>query len=227
MHASLSPKPLQALSDSLSLWRQEQESLDGFIRSNIGGLAMTVGVVSYLTHLHPHAIHSIVQEQLLPRLEEKGFSANITHLQRSLFPQPPTAVLVEPTCSTAMSPLEGLCQDMLSQPSWDPLTPLKVTVSSHVLLDVVTALTTRTWNKWPLVYDIDYVTSDFIRNYWGEDFISLDCRDWSVVESFLPVLLTKSCTCTFEALTLATVHYSTLQYSTVCMPVMIHLVYHL
>ena len=139
---------------------------------------MTVGVVSYLSHLGPHAIHSIVKGQLLPRLEERGFAANITRLQRNLFPWQPTESLEERTTAAVSSSLEGLCQGMLSQPSWDSLSPPRVTASPRVLVDVAMALSTRVWNKWPLVYDVDDVTSDFIRSYWGEDIVSLDCRDW-------------------------------------------------
>lgn len=178
MHTSILFCPMQALVDSLSLWRQEQESLDSFSRSNIGGLAMMVGVVSYLTHLQPHTVHSIVQEHLQPRLEDKGFTTTITHLQRCLLPWKAVSVLVE--AGTTGSPLEKLYRDMLSQPSWDSFSQPGVTLSSCVLVEIMTVLSTQTWNKWPLVYDPDHVIPNLIHRHWGENFVLLDCKDWSV-----------------------------------------------
>ena len=187
----------QSLSGIYEDWQSESCDPGVTLTKYIGVCCLSVSLAVYLSPLEPHIQMDIINNQIVPVMEEKGIELNWDKQDKFLsafFTFDEMLTLEDEVADSLDDSLNGpevrqqvstsqplsysgLCSRLLRTLAPESFSDHWLSVGCSLVQLLPFALMTSSWNRWPLVYDPHGLASNWIKLYAGEVLISLDASD--------------------------------------------------
>ena len=180
-------------------WQCDKDTACSSLTHTIGGLALTTTLAVYLSSLLPHAQLDILHCQLRPVLEERGIELHwkaadsflITHsnTEHNTKPSPQEdktdqsedsnkALPHSPVVPTQATPTyTNLCISLLPHLVSESFVDHWLVEGYQPVQLLPVALVSSSWNRWPLVYDPEGFARTWVKQFTGEELVTLDATD--------------------------------------------------
>ena len=165
------------------------------LTESIGACCLSVSHAVYLSPLEPHIQMDIINNQIVPVMQERGvelhwekqdeFLSAFVGLDHDSEDEVATSLddslngpeIRQQVSSSQTLSYSSLCSSLLRTLVPESFTDHWLSIGGNLVQLLSFALMTSSWNRWPLAYDPHGLAGNWIEQYVGETLVSLDASD--------------------------------------------------